>query len=312
MFGYFPGDIIGRPVDEFLDETNQNILKVQTERRRKRSAEPYEIEWTRKDGSKIPTITSPKPVFDVNSQFKGSFAVITDITERKRAEEALRHLSSQLLTIQEQERKRISKELHDELGQALAVLKIQQTHIEKSLHDDQEAIREECKESVQHIDQIIEDVRRLSRDLSPYTLEYFGLTAALKRLINDFTKNHKIEVTADITRVDPLFSKEKQIIIYRIFQETFNNIRKHAQAKHVTAVIRKDESGVFISVEDDGKGFNMAEMDLKDPAQKGLGFAILDERVRMLGGTLDLWSEGGKGTRISFTAPIQEIEKKVE
>jgi PAS domain S-box-containing protein len=305
MLGYFQGELIGRPVAESFDERNQKIYKEQMALRKKGKAGSYEISWTNKDGQKIPTIVSPKPIFDKDGHYKGSFAIITDITERKHAEEVLRHLSAELLTIQEQERKRISGELHDELGQALAVLKIQQAFVEKPA-EDQVELKEQCKQYVTYVDQIIENVRRLSRDLSPYALEYLGLTTALKRLIIDFMKNYNIEVAFDVMDADPLFTKENQIIIYRIVQEALNNIRKHAQTAKASVAIRQNDNRVSFSIEDDGKGFDVEEMLVRAPAKKGLGLTIIEERIRMLGGALDLWSEEGKGTRISFSIPIEK------
>jgi signal transduction histidine kinase len=304
--GYFPAEIIGHPVTKFFHETNRNILEDQMVKRRRGETTPYEISYSRKDGKNIFAIVSPKPIFDKDGQFKGSFAIVTDITERKGAEEMLRHLSSQLLTIQEQERKRISGELHDELGQALAVLKIQQAFIEKNLREDQAELKEQCKQNVTYVDQIIENVRRLSRDLSPYILEYLGLTATLKRLMINFMKNYNIKVAFDIVDIDPFFAKENQIIIYRIFQESFNNIRKHAQAKNVSVEVQEGEDVIHFTIGDDGKGFDSKEMLARHPLEKGLGLAIIGERVRMLGGSLDLWSQEGKGARISFSIPIEK------
>jgi len=90
MLGYSPGEMIGRYGYSFFDETNRNIFSEQMSKRITGDRTPYEIEWTRKDGSKIPTLMSPQPIFDANGDFAGSFAVMTDITERKRIEETLR------------------------------------------------------------------------------------------------------------------------------------------------------------------------------------------------------------------------------
>jgi signal transduction histidine kinase len=224
----------------------------------------------------------------------------------RESEKQLRHLSSQLLTAQETERKRISRELHDELGQALAVLKLKVSFIEGGLLQDQTAIREECKDALQYMDQVIENVRRLSRDLSPSILEDLGLRAALGWLINNIIKNNNAKVTFEMEDIDHLLSQNAQIIIYRILQEALTNVAKHAEAKNISVVIKKAKDRVSFRVEDDGKGFDVVKVARREPMEKGLGLATMEERARMLGGALDLWSQEGKGTRLTFDIPMEK------
>jgi two-component system sensor histidine kinase UhpB len=313
MLGHFQGELVGRPVIDFVDEADQAMFKQEMAMQRKGEHKPYELIWKNKNGMKIPTIVSPKPILGKEGEFNGSFAIITDITERKQAEEALReseeqlrYLSSQLMTIQEQERKRISAELHDELGQALAVMKLRLKVIEKSLREDQDTTRKDCEETLHYIDQVIENVRRLSRDLSPSILEDLGFSAALRRMVSEFTKHHYIKSSLDIFDIDHLFSPRTHILLYRIFQETLTNIGKHSRASQVTISIRKQNGGISFLIGDDGKGFNIEEVSARNITERGLGLATLSERIRMLGGSLHLWSQEGKGTRISFTIPIEE------
>jgi signal transduction histidine kinase len=243
----------------------------------------------------------------------GLFSIGKDITEHRKAENALResekqlrYLSSQLLTAQETERRRISKELHDELGGALTVLKLRLSFVEKGLKQDQVAVREECETMSQYIDQVIENVRRLSRDLTPSILEDAGLSAAIRWLISNSNKNYPIHMTLDVTGIDHLFSQDAQINIYRILQEALTNIGKHGQAKNVSIVIKKHDDGVSFSVEDDGIGFDVGKALTVNPDERGLGLAIMDERAQMLGGSLEIWSEEGKGTRVNFHIPREK------
>ena len=223
----------------------------------------------------------------------------------RESEIQLRHLSSQLLTAQETERRRISRELHDELGQALTLMKIRLRSIEKELGKKQAGMREECQNILQYIDQIIENVRRLSRDLSPSILEDLGLTAALRWLIDNFIKNDSIQVSLDIPDIDDLFSQDRQIIIYRILQEALTNIGKHAHARNVSVATQKYDGKVSFCIHDDGKGFDLAQAAMRKPPERGLGLAIMDERARMLGGSLEIWSQEGKGTRITLNIPTE-------
>ncbi len=221
----------------------------------------------------------------------------------RESEEQLRFLSSQLLTAQEEERRRISRELHDELGQALAILKLKMRSVKRDLRDDQAAVKDECEQSLQYIDQVIDNVRRLSRNLSPSILEDLGLTAALRRLVHDFTDCSQIKASLAIGTIDRLFSQKTQIMLYRILQEALTNIGKHAQASRISLGTQMEDGTVTFYVEDDGKGFDVKRT--IDSSQKGLGLATMHERARILGRSLELQSEIGKGTRISFSIPVE-------
>jgi PAS domain S-box-containing protein len=225
----------------------------------------------------------------------------------RESEEKLRFLTSQLLTAQEEERSRLSRELHDELGQSLLVLKMQVRGIERQLPEEQEELRTNCRHTIQYIDEVIDNVRRLSRDLSPSILEDLGLMAALKHLLEEFSKLYDIRLySLEIDEVENLIPKEAQINIFRIFQECLTNIGKHAQPQHVAAAIKREAEKVSFMVEDNGVGFNVKEVLDRKALEKGLGLAAMDERVRMLGGSFHIWSQKGAGTRITFTIPASE------
>ncbi|KAF0219146.1 MAG: PAS/PAC sensor signal transduction histidine [Geobacteraceae bacterium] len=236
-----------------------------------------------------------------------------EIAERRQTEETLketekqiRQLSFRLINAQEIERKRISMGLHDELGQALNVTKLRIRVIEKGLREDQQAIRKDCEELLEYMNHVIEDVRRLSLALSPTVLEDLGLTSALRWLISSFLKIPNMKITSDIAEIDHHFPRNHWITIYRVFQEAITNIGKHARAENVSVVIRRHDDRVTFSVEDDGKGFDLKQASMKDVSEKGLGLTTMTERVRMMGGNLDLWSQEGKGTRITFSIPVEK------
>jgi signal transduction histidine kinase len=237
-----------------------------------------------------------------------------EIGVRRLAEEALREtegqireLSSQLLAAQEVERSRISRELHDGLGQSLNVMKLRIRFIEQRLGSDQADIRNDCEELLAYASQVIEDVRRLSRDLSPTVLSDLGLTSAVRWLVNDFAKNQAVKARLDITEIDDLFEEKSRIIIFRIIQELLTNIGKHSQAGNVYLAIRRDGDRVIFQLEDDGKGFDPGTAYMKG-SEKGLGLASIKERIRMMGGLLDLRSGEGKGTHVTFSIPVGNKE----
>jgi len=276
----------------------------------------YEFPMITKNGEEVWLGQRVQLIIEDN-QILGVHAIARDITGRKRAEKALREsrkklrfLSSHLLTAQEREQRRISLELHDDLGQTLAVLKLHLQSIHDKMRQDNGTIKKDLEASLNSVDQIIESVRRLSRDLSPSILEDLGLSAALRWLVREFEERFKIKFAFSMPGIDNLFPREGQTLIYRIFQEAFTNIGKHAQANHVSVEIKKEEMRVSFLVEDDGIGFDVAEQDVLDSTEKGMGLSAMDERVRMLGGQLEVSSQRNQGTTISFIIPIEKGGKR--
>ncbi len=236
-----------------------------------------------------------------------------DITERKTAEKALhesqqrlRHLSSQLLSAQEIERRSISMEIHDQIGPDLAALKIQLKGIAFKLRKDQGDLKAALNESTDFLDRIIQDLRRLSRDLSPTMIEEMKLCRTLQWMLNDFKKHNDIDVSMNLANIDDQLCQDEQIFIYRIFQEALHNIRKHAHAKRVDVEIKKEDDCIILRIEDDGVGFDFEEAINRHVTERGMGLPALNERVNMLGGTLELDTHKGEGTRISFQIPLRK------
>jgi signal transduction histidine kinase len=142
--------------------------------------------------------------------------------------------------------------------------------------------------------------------LSPSVFEDFGISIILQRVVDEFIERYHIKVSLEMDDIDDLFLQDSKIIIYRILQEALSNAGRHAQARNVSIVIKKGDEEVFFHINDDGKGFDMKEAFRKEAAEKGWGLALMDERIRMLGGTLDVSSQERKGTRITLTIPVKK------
>ena len=236
---------------------------------------------------------------------------LRDRAERQRAEAALKEselelrlLTAQLLSIQEQERRLVSRELHDELGQALTVLKINLVAIEEQLSSNQENLKTSCEQMLSYIDAVIENVRRLSWDLSPSSLEDLGLTSSLAYLVDESCRNNHMECAIDMDAIDHLYSPETQINIYRIFQESLTNVIKHARADLVSVAAKRSGHKISFMIRDNGRGFDFKRAMSKKLPKRSLGLTAMNERVRIARGSLQIASRPGQGTTILFTIPI--------
>ncbi len=125
-------------------------------------------------------------------------------------------------------------------------MKLRLDFIEENLLSHQTELKRECEDGIQYIDQVIENIRRLSRDLSPAILEDFGLSAALRWLINNFAKRYNMKVMMDMTDIDSLLPPHSHIVVYRTVQEVLTNIGKHSQAKNVSISISENNGQHFI------------------------------------------------------------------
>ena len=236
---------------------------------------------------------------------------IEDITARDRVEKQLQEselklkkLSSQLLVVQEMERQHLSLQLRDELGQALGALKIQIRMVAEKLTPEQAEQKSVSDEALHNINDLIGELRRLSRSLSPAILTDLGFTAALKYLVNEFTRDHDIKCVDKIEELNELVvSPEQKITYYRILQEALSNAGQHAEASKVTVTVKSRGDVILFKVEDNGRGFNVDEVMKLEPARR-FGLAAMEERVEILGGCLKIWSKVGKGTTVSFSAPV--------
>lgn len=231
-------------------------------------------------------------------------AMIQELSERKRAELAELELRTQkvrLATVvhtQEEERRRIARELHDGLGQMLAALKrsLEYTGYTNSQTEDDS--------SAQLLDNAIGETRRIAHNLMPSALEDLGLFAALDRLCYQCFHQTDIQIHFQTYNFDERLPAGSELNVYRIVQEAFNNILKHANAKEVTLQIVGYADKWILTIEDDGAGFDATAVSQKRSGKGGLGLVSLRERVEFLGGELEINSAPGQGTSLVIEIPI--------
>jgi signal transduction histidine kinase len=205
-------------------------------------------------------------------------------------------LSARLLDAQEQERRSISRELHDEVGQSLGALLVDVGRLGAILPPDDARLRE----SVSHIKEVAErsvaSVRNISLLLRPSMLDDLGLVAALEWHAREVSRRSEVEVEVDSNGIPEDLSEEYKICIYRLTQEALNNVARHSGARHASVSVQGDGGFISITIHDDGKGFDTHRA-------KGLGILGMEERVRRLGGTLQIESKPGEGATLRASLP---------
>jgi PAS domain S-box-containing protein len=306
-YGYSRDELLQMHLIDLYPPVVKNVFYRLMQQADQDSGIIFEAIQQRRDGTTFPVEISLRLLkIDGRKLFQ---EIIRDITERRQVEDALqesernlRQLTSELLSAQEDERLRISRELHDELGQLLLILKLKIIGIERKLPSGAEAAIKECKEAAIFLKDVVESVRRLSRNLSPSILEDLGLSVALRHQIKEFITHNQIQGECEVDEIDSLFPKESHINIYRLVQESLTNIGKYAQASRLTVKIKQHDQDVSFLIEDNGKGFEVAQV-MNNSNERGLGLRTMQERLRMLGGSLNITSQKGQGTKISFTIP---------
>jgi len=254
-----------------------------------------EVKMDKKDGSKA-VVEITTSLMSHEGEAIGFQHAARDVTEERRMQENLRYYLQQVTRAQEEERKRVARELHDETLQNLIVISRQLEKITSS-----EALWEESLEVVRglkkQIETAVQEMRRFSHDLRPSVLDDLGLLPALELLADDLEKQGIVtsfKISGEARRLSP----EAEVMLFRIAQEATRNIWRHSEASMAELTIEFVDSIVRMSIKDNGRGFSLPQR-LSDQAIHGkLGLAGMQERARLLGGTLTLDSRPRKGTTI--------------
>ena len=218
---------------------------------------------------------------------------------------ALQDISSKILAAQEQERRRIASDLHDGVAQTLGVVKFSVESRIAQLERDYPGLDLRHFEAV--VDQIreaVDDVRKISRNLSPSMLDEFGICVAIEMLCKEIgSEVSTVDIECRICLDEISFPDVVKVALYRVVQEALNNIQKHASARRVVVTVAASDQELSLLVIDDGEGFDVRDAMRHSNARRGMGLASMKERVEATGGVFQLTSVAGKGTTLKSTWP---------
>ncbi len=221
--------------------------------------------------------------------------------ERTRMTQQIRRLQAESLRTEEEERRRIGRDLHDEAGQALAFLRLQLEMMERDAPD---RLRARLSEARELAGRTTIELRRIISALSPSALERLGLRTALRLLVKRFRYTHRIAVEYRAGALPASLPLPAQEVIYRVAQESLQNVAKHSRATRVNVSFRGADKKFRLSVRDNGAGFSPDRALLKP---RSFGLAGMRERAMLLGGTLTLKTAPGKGTEVRLELPAPVI-----
>jgi PAS domain S-box-containing protein len=312
VFRWPQAAVLGQPLDMLLPERFRSAHRGHvsqfgnTGATSRRMGDPRVLYGLRADGEEFPIEASISQHSEGGRMF---FTVILrDVTERVRAEEALRRsgeelreLSAAAHCIREQEQRRVAREIHDELGQSLTALKMDVAWMLGNLSAGSPSLAGKLNTIQNQLDETVAATRRISADLRPLMLDDLGLTAAAEWLAQNFSERTGIPCKLRILPPDIELGEPNASTLYRILQESLTNVARHAKASEVDVVIEQTDGVLKLSVKDDGRGFDPAEA----RTQKTYGLLGLRERTLLLGGEASVTSEPGRGTTIEVHIPLE-------
>jgi PAS domain S-box-containing protein len=291
MFGFTEPEAIGRPISNLLPpELLSDEATVLHNLRAGERMVHLERTRTSDSGEKLHLASTISPLRDGGGRLIGTVRSVRDISERKRAEEALARAKRKLVRVQEQERARIARELHDDIGQRLALLTVGLTGVSEELQ--------------MQASEIAADLQSLSHELHPSKIEVVGAVTGMRVFCSEFAQQHQIDVDFQASDITRQLSSNISLSLFRIMQEALHNTAKHSGTRQCRVRLWEAHGWVHLVVSDEGKGFDLTATN----ENRGIGLITMQERVSIVDGDLRIESQSGSGTTVHARVPITETD----
>jgi PAS domain S-box-containing protein len=301
--GYEPDELIGRNAFEFIHPEDAHIVKLKLGEviNSTNDGMPTPHRFLAKDGKWI-WLESKGNNLMREANIEGIVINARNITERKKLEKQLenqqkkrqRDITSAVIKAQESERSQLGQELHDNVNQVITTVKLYNEMLLDGIGDPKEILQK----SIHHLQSCINEIRSISKRLSAPTLGKISLEDSIKELVDSINLTNRLHISFSITGVNKkIIPQDFHLTIYRIIQEQLNNIIKYAEARQVLVIIKNCGEGLYLQIEDDGKGFDTKAK------RKGIGITNMETRAENMHGKLEIISAPGKGCKLVAKFP---------
>ncbi|SHE11359.1 Sensor protein degS [Chlamydia abortus] len=220
-------------------------------------------------------------------------------------------LGLKIIMAQEEERKRIAREIHDGLAQTMAHVVLRTEIAERMLSQENlDSVKEELSDLKGQVRDGLEEVRKMIFNLRPMALDDLGLIPTLHKFVQDFEEKSKIRTRFELAGREKRLPSEMEVAVYRLIQEAFSNVLKHAKATYISLTITFQKHMTQIVIKDNGIGFNVEEMESKMITSSHYGLIGMQERIDLLEGKIHIESKKGEGTKITMLIPINPEQRE--
>jgi PAS domain S-box-containing protein len=245
------------------------------------------------------------PRWNADGSFAGYIGSCIDVTERKRAEEALSSVNRKLIEAHEEERTWIARELHDDVSQRIALLAVNLEHVKQELPASAVAVSQSLSGLGQQLSDIASDIQALSHRLHSSKLEYLGIAAAASSFCRDLSEKRRVEIDFHSEGLTKNLSQEIALCLFRVLQEALQNAVKHSGSHHLEVSLMGALNSIELTVRDSGIGFDPEDT----ISGHGLGLTSMKERLKLVGGKLSIESRLQVGTTIHARVPLHSQMK---